>query len=54
METSYEIIKTEYIWGICESHPEAVVAVAVAITVAITLNIGFKLVVLFKNKKEKK
>jgi len=30
----------KYVWGICNTHPEAVVAVAVAITVSTTNNMG--------------
>ena len=50
-EISYTYKITE-VWGICESHPEAVVAVAVAITISVTLHFVFKVVLLFKRKKD--
>lgn len=44
----------KYVWGICESHPEAVVAVAVAvaITISVTLSFTWKIILLFKKKKD--
>ena len=52
-EISYSYKITE-VWGICQNHPEAVVAVAVAVTISVSLHFVFKVVLLFKNKHDKR